>query len=294
MSSFQLSSFADEADARLLGQIEAMERHGISLIEMRGVDGKNVSELTDQEADAARKLLEDHGMALSSLGSPYGKYPIDQPFEAHMDSFKRGLELCHRLNTKRIRMFSFFMPKGDDPANWTGKVMEQLEQMICAAEDAGVKLYHENEKGIYGDTDARCLELLSAFKGRLGGIFDPANFIQCGVRPAEAMPALKPYIDYMHIKDAMLTDGAVVPAGCGDGHIAELLSALSDKADKMVLTLEPHLTVFEGLSQLQDEEVEHRYRYESRSAAYAAAVNALKGILTQLNYCEGGNGVWTK
>lgn len=294
MSSFQLSSFADEADASLNGQIEAMERHGLRLIEMRGVDGKNVSELTDAEADDARRRLEDHGMALSSLGSPYGKYPIEEPFGPHMDSFRRGLELCHRLNAKRIRMFSFFMPKEGDPAQWKNKVMDQLDEMLCAAADAGVELYHENEKGIYGDVDSRCLELLTAFKGRLHGIFDPANFIQCGVKPDEAMPSLKPYISYMHIKDAMLADGAVVPAGHGDGHVGELLEALSDQADHMILTVEPHLTVFEGLSKLQDEQVEHKYHYESRTAAYAAAVNALKDILTQLHYTEGGNGVWTR
>lgn len=294
MSSFQLSSFADEADASLKGQIEAMERHGVYLIEMRGVDGKNVSELTNEEADDARKRLEDHGMTLSSMGSPYGKYPIDQPFAAHMDSFRRGLEICRHLNAKRIRMFSFFMPKGGSPADWTNKVLDQLDEMLRAAEDAGIELYHENEKGIYGDVTERCLEILTAFKGRLGGIFDPANFIQCGVRPEEAMPVLKPYINYMHIKDAMLEDGAVVPAGCGDGHVSELLEALSDKADHMILTVEPHLTVFEGLNKLQDEKVEHKYHYESRPAAYAAAVNALKGILTQLHYTEGGNGVWTR
>ena len=92
----------------------------------------------------------------------------------------------------------------------------------------------------------------------------------------------------------MLENGAVVPAGCGDGHVSELLEALSDKADHMILTVEPHLTVFEGLNKLQDEKVEHKYRYESRTAAYAAAVDALKGILTQLHYTEGGHGVWTR
>lgn len=294
MSSFQLSSFADEADASLKGQIEAMERHGVFLLEMRGVDGKNVSELTDQEAGDARKMLEDHGMTLSAMGSPYGKYPIDQPFGAHMDSFRRGLEICRRLGARRIRMFSFYMPKQGNPADWKNKVMDQLDEMLRAAEDAGVELCHENEKGIYGDTDARCAELLTAFAGRLGGIFDPANFIQCGVRPEQAMPALKPFIRYMHIKDALLDSGAVVPAGCGDGHVCELLEALAGQAEHMVLTLEPHLTVFEGLNRLQDEKLEHRYHYESRAAAYAAAVNALKEILTSLHYTEGGNGVWTR
>ena len=220
MSSFQLSSFADEADASLKGQIEAMERHGVYLIEMRGVDGKNVSELTNEEADDARKRLEDHGMTLSSMGSPYGKYPIDQPFAAHMNSFRRGLEICRRLNAKRIRMFSFFMPKGGSPADWTNKVIDQLGEMLTAAEDAGIELYHENEKGIYGDTAKRCADILeSVGSDSLAAVFDPANFVQCGQKTyPDAYEMLKPYITYMHIKDAK-SDGSVVPAGSGCGEV---------------------------------------------------------------------------
>ena len=55
MVRFRLSAFADEADPSLKQQIEVLRRHGISLLEMRGVDGKNVSELSDAEAAEARR-----------------------------------------------------------------------------------------------------------------------------------------------------------------------------------------------------------------------------------------------
>lgn len=296
MAQYQLSAFADEADKMLAGQLEALKDNGITLIEMRGVDGKSVADLTDEEVGEARRRLVDAGVALSSLGSPYGKYPIDQPFDPHLEAFRRGLEITRRLGANRIRMFSFFMPREGckDPAAWRGKVIDQLGQMLDLADEAGVFLCHENEKGIYGDTDDRCLDLMQVYGDRMGCIFDPANFIQCGVRPIEAFPKLEKYIAYMHIKDALLENGAVVPAGQGDGHVGDILDRLAARADNMTLTLEPHLTVFDGLSALQDEKLNHKFSYPDKLTAFNAAVSALKDMLGKIGFTEGGNGTWTR
>ena len=296
MAQYQLSAFADEASRMLSEQLEAMKSNGISLIEMRGVDGKSVADLTDEEAKEAKRKLDDAGAALSSLGSPYGKYPIEQPFEAHLDAFKRGLEITKILGANRIRMFSFFMPREGDtnPASWRGKVIDQLGQMLDLADDAGIRLCHENEKGIYGDIDDRCVDLMEVYGDRMGCIFDPANFIQCGVKPIEAFPKLEKYITYMHIKDALLENGAVVPAGMGDGNVKDILDRLAAKADNMTLTLEPHLTVFDGLKNLQDEKLNHKFSYPDRLTAFNAAVSALKDILREIGFVEGGKGTWTR
>lgn len=295
MSSYQLSAFADEADQSLAVQLQALKDNRISLIEMRGVNGKSVAVLTDEEAREARRLMDDAGVSLSSMGSPFGKYPIEKPFDEHLDAFKRGLEICSVLGAKRIRMFSFHMPKdGSAPADWRGKVFDQLNIMLDLAKDAGIYLCHENEKGIYGDTDERCLDLMEAFGDRMGCIFDPANFIQCGVKPIEAFPKLEKYVTYMHIKDALMENGAVVPAGMGDGCVKDILDRLGAKADAMTLTLEPHLTVFDGLGALQDEKLNHKFSYPDKRTAFDAAVSALKNVLGQIGYSEGGEGKWTR
>ena len=296
MAQYQLSAFADEASRMLSEQLEAMKNNGIALIEMRGVDGKSVADLTDDEAKEAKRKLDDAGAALSSLGSPYGKYPIEQPFEAHLDAFKRGLEITKILGANRIRMFSFFMPREGDskPADWRGKVIDQLGQMLDLADDAGIRLCHENEKGIYGDIDDRCVDLMEVYGDRMGCIFDPANFIQCGVKPIEAFPKLEKYITYMHIKDALLENGAVVPAGMGDGNVKDILDRLAAHANNMTLTLEPHLTVFDGLSALQDEKLNHKFSYPDKLTAFNAAVTALKNLLTDIGFIEGGKGTWTR
>lgn len=270
---FQIAAFADEADGKITGQINAMKDNGINYLEIRGVDGENISDIPVQKAKEVRKQLDDNGIAVWSLGSPYGKIGIEDDFNSHLDKFKHGLELAEILGTKHIRMFSFYVP-ACDAEKYKDRVMSRLEQFILAAKGSGIILCHENEKGIYGDVATRCEEIHRTFP-ELKAVFDPANFIQCGQDTLKAWEMLNPYVEYMHIKDAM-ADGSVVPAGKGIGNIPELLKQYRGE----VLTLEPHLSVFDGLDKLEaGEKSKLRYCYPSSRIAFDAAVNALKELI---------------
>lgn len=270
---FQLAAFADEADGRICEQIRALKENGIPYLEIRGVDGQNISEISREKAREVRRLLDDANLAVWSLGSPYGKIGIDEPFGPHLDKFCYGLELAEILGASHIRMFSFYVPAGKAQA-YKEEVLRRLGQMIDAAKGSSAILCHENEKGIYGDTAARCEELHKAFP-KLKAVFDPANFIQCGQNTREAWEILAPYVEYMHIKDA-LEDGCVVPAGKGIGELPLLLQNYSGE----VLTLEPHLTVFDGFAALEAEEKSKmQYCYPTPRAAFDAAVQALKELI---------------
>lgn len=283
MAKFILSAFADEASPMLDEQLKALKEEGISLIELRGVDGKNVSALTLEEAAAVKAKLDAAGIRLSALGSPYGKANLGEAFDEHLALFRHGLDICKVLDCKRIRMFSFYPAQGVSPEDSREEVLRRLRIMLEMAEEAGIQLVHENEKGIYGDDTARNADLLDVFGDRLGFAFDPANFIQCGVNTLAAYEQLHERITYMHIKDAFLADGAVVCAGHGDGHVAEILRRLNaEREDEIILTVEPHLTVFDGLSALQDEELKHHESYPDSRTAFHAAVAALKDILATI------------
>ena len=93
------------------------------------------------------------------------------------------------------------------------------------------------------DIATRCADIHATIRSpHLRAAFDPANFIQCGVRPMdEAWPLLADVSTHIHIKDAVLADGHVVPAGEGDGQVEELLRALVQRGYRGYLTLEPHL-----------------------------------------------------
>lgn len=270
---FKLAAFADEADGRISEQIKAMKENGIEYLEIRCVDGENISDISKKKAKEVRSLFDDAGLAVWSLGSPYGKIGINDNFTSHLDKFKYGLELAEILGARHIRLFSFYVPSGDEE-RYRDEVMNRLEQFILAARDSGIILCHENEKGIFGDIALRCEEIHKAFP-QLKAVFDPANFIQCGQDTIEAWKKLAPYIEYMHIKDAM-ADGSVVPAGKGIGNLPYLLKNYNGN----VLTLEPHLSVFDGFDKLEaKEKTKMGYCYSTPRAAFDAAVSALKELI---------------
>lgn len=277
---FTLSAFADESSKAVVGQIDALRRNQIPYLEIRGVDGENIKDITRAKAREVRSMLDDAGLAVWSIGSPIGKHHLEQAFEPHFDDFKRVLEYADILGATRIRMFSFY-PAPDTSAEATREaVLEGLQKFLDATPDH-IVLCHENEKKIFGENTENCLAIHQTFP-KLRAVFDPANFIQCGVNTLEAWDALAPYVDYMHIKDAN-ADGVVVPAGKGIGNLPELIRRYGAMGGK-VMTLEPHLKVFSGLEKLEDGESvkEGVTLYRSNEEAFDAAVSALKSILATL------------
>ncbi|MDE7325248.1 MAG: sugar phosphate isomerase/epimerase [Lachnospiraceae bacterium] len=268
---FQLSAFADEAGSRLSEQISAMKDNRIPYLEIRGVDGCNIADLPKEKAREIRRQLDAEGLSVWSLGSPYGKIKITEDFAPHLEQFKRGLELADILGTGHIRIFSFYIP-AKEASLYRDKVMEHLSAFCNAAAGSGILLCHENEKGIYGDTASRCAEIHQEFPS-IKAVFDPANFIQCGQDTKAAWELLFPYVEYMHVKDA-LSDGCVVPAGKGIGNLPFLLANYKGE----VLTVEPHLSIFPGFEGLEGEQSgqNRKYIYPSGRAAFDAAVAALR------------------
>ncbi len=284
MARFLLSSFADEASPLLDEQFAASRRHGFRYIEVRGVDNRSIGEVTPAEAKELARRFEAAGMGVSAIGSPYGKIDITDPFEPHLEDMKRGLEVANILGAKQLRMFSFFMPAGENPDDYRTPVLDRLDAMLSAAAAAGVVCCHENEKDIYGDTLARTLDLLTTFQGRMEAVFDPANFLQCGQPALAAYEALEPFVRYIHIKDA-LADGTIVPAGEGEGQIAELLRRFANKPGDRFVTLEPHLMEFAGLGALEKNGasmLRHAYTFENNRQAFDCAAAALQKLLAGL------------
>ena len=252
MKTMNVYAFADEASGSIDKQIVAMKRNGLQGLEIRNVDGTNVSDITLEKAEEVHKKLSEAGLKVWSIGSPIGKIGIGDDFEAHMVKFKHTLEVAKALECKNIRLFSFFMPGNEEPEKYHDEVIRRLKAMVEAAKDSGIDLCHENEKDIYGDIAVRCKDVLDTVNSpALRAVFDPANFVQCGqVTYPEAYELLKPYVVYMHIKDA-LADGEVVPAGYGIGHVPEILKRLKESGYEGFLSLEPHLGSFSGLANLE-------------------------------------------
>lgn len=297
MARFVLTGFTDEYSPALSEQIKCCKELGLSGIDLRGIDGRNGTELSDSQAKALKAALDEEGLRVTCMGSPLGKISVTDPFEPQLALFARTLELCRILDVKRLRLFSFYIPKGEDPARYRGEVMKRLHAFVKAAQGSGVTLLHENEKGIYGDTADRCLDLLTEMDGGMQAIFDPANFVQCGENVLEAWEKLEYFVESLHVKDATNV-GFVVPAGYGVGELDKIIRRFSAKEGPRYLTCEPHLTLFAGREALDREEarLDGRFLYPDPKAAYRAAVDALKEILLKTHFAEekGEPGVWTR
>jgi len=252
MTDIIFSGFSDEACPGFEEQLQFVSSLGVKYIEVRGVDGKNVSELTEEEAIACKALLDKYGVGISSIGSPIGKIKITDDFEPHFEVYKNVVRTAKIFGTRNIRMFSFYMEDGQQETH-RDEVLARLKAFLDYAREQDMVLLHENEKGIYGDNAARCLDLMEElYCDNFKAVFDFANFIQVGQETLPAWDMLKKYTHYIHIKDAV--GQKVVPPGYGDGHLKEILADLISSGYQGFLSLEPHLSDFVGFSSLENEE----------------------------------------
>jgi sugar phosphate isomerase/epimerase len=238
-----LSGFADEISPDLDVQCATLDDLSVGHVEFRSVWNTNVLDLDDDQLARASKTLEAHRIQTSSIGSPIGKIAIGEDLEPHLVRFQRALHVAETLRAPYIRLFSFFIPTGSQPARHRDQVLKRMTVLTQAARGHDVVLLHENEKEIYGDIPERCLDLVESIGcDQLRLAWDPANFVQCGVRPfTDGYAMLRRYVEYIHVKDALMTSGRNVPAGEGDGEFPETLRALEADGFDGFFSLEPHL-----------------------------------------------------
>jgi sugar phosphate isomerase/epimerase len=238
-----LSGFVDEISPDFTEQCQVAKDLGLRYVELRSAWGTNILDLKVEQLAVMKDTLAAYDLEVSSIGSPIGKVFIDEPFAPHLDRMRHAADVARVFAAPYVRIFSFFLHPGADPAVHRKQVVDQMRALARVAEDADVVLLHENEKGIYGDLPARCLDIVrSVDSPYLRLAWDPANFVQVGVRPyTDGYAMLRPHVEYIQIKDARLADGTVVTAGNGDGEVARTLRALHHDGFDGFFSLEPHL-----------------------------------------------------
>jgi sugar phosphate isomerase/epimerase len=239
-----LSGFADEIDPDFTTQCKVASGLGLKFLEIRSAWGINILDLDDGQLETVQQVLTEYGLRVSSIGSPIGKIFVDEDFEPHLVRMERAAEVARRLGAPYIRLFSFFIRDGDNPDDHRDEVLRRMRALADVAERAGVVAVHENEKAIYGDIPRRCLDIVTSVGSpNLKLAWDPANFVQVGVRPfTEGYEFLRPHLDYIQIKDAYLATAEVDVAGAGDGEVRETIRALHADGFDGFFSLEPHLS----------------------------------------------------
>lgn len=243
----KISAFADEVSIVFDEQVEYLTKAGIKWIEIRFVDGKNITTLSDEEVMEVKEKLNKASIGVSAIASPIGKYAIDAPFEEHMNLFRRTVKIAQMLDAVMIRIFSFYGSENVDIEVCKEEVLRKLKAFSDEVKDTGISLVHENEAGIFGHSASNCEILMkNLYSDNFKAAYDPANFVW-GEKITDNIftcwPILKQYVSHIHIKDWKLgsKDIGSIP-GDGDGQIAELFKELADKGYNGFVTLEPHMS----------------------------------------------------
>jgi 3-dehydroshikimate dehydratase len=270
-----LAAFADEISPDLDAQIQTCRKYGITHVELRGVAGKNVLDFDRPMRADIKRRLADNGLAVIGIASPIGKVKLSEPFEPHFERFQIAVELAEFFDAPFIRVFSYYeaFPHGREEV--IHRMMKKVEyvQRYCPV------LLHENEKDIFGERGAQCLDLHRSIDSpKFRAAFDFANFVQAGEDPLDNWPLLKPYTVHIHVKDALRGSGKVMPAGEGDGHVGEILRDAYVSGYRGFLSLEPHLAAagqFSGFS---------------GTNLFGVAVEALRTVARENNIPLAGDG----
>ena len=239
-----LSGFIDEISPDFTEQCRTAAGLGLKYVELRSAWEINILDLKPGQLGAMKDTLATHDLQVSSIGSPIGKIFIDEDFPPHLERMRHAAEVAHLFGAPYIRIFSFFLRPGADPAEHREEVIARMRALARVAENADLTLLHENEKQIYGDVPRRCLDIVrSVDSPHLRLAWDPANFVQVGIKPyTDGYASLRRHVEYIQIKDAHAADGTVVPAGQGDGEIAQTVRALHHDGFDGFFSLEPHLS----------------------------------------------------
>jgi sugar phosphate isomerase/epimerase len=217
-----LSGFADESanQKTAIQQFCAFAAMGLQYYSLRFIDVgegvKNVMKLSKKEIQQIRHLEDEYGLNVSSIGSPIGKVKLKDvddgtknayvPFKKYLaDDVKKACELAHAFESRLIRGFSFYHPKGTDPREHLAQAVDQLGQIAEACHRSDLTFGLEIEANLVGQTGELLAEIQKQVKHpAMMLIFDAANILCQGYTAFDVFQqylAMKPYIGWMHIKD---------------------------------------------------------------------------------------------
>jgi len=278
-----LSGFADEAGGSVSEQIEALHSSGFKYIDIRSVNGYGIAELPVDQATMVRKVLDDSGILVQMLGSPVGKIDIEDDFSIDLNRLKHLARLAPILGTNAVRIFSYYNRSLRPHGQWREIVFERLLALRNSARALGLVLFHENERGIFGDSPSDVALIAAELRDGVSfkTIFDFDNYTQGGVNAWDAWLAVKADVDAFHLKDSL--NFSQVPVGQGDGHVEQILvDALSSGWDGP-LSVEPHLSHSGAVAATGPSGLENRaYKDMSEKERFVLASKAATALLTKI------------
>ena len=242
----KLSGFADEVSINFDEQLKFLSSINMKQIEIRFVDGENIVHASREKLQLIRTKLHESGIDVSAIASPIGKIKIDEAFEPHLEMFKRAVEIASFLDTKLIRVFSYYAPENGKIDDYRDAVMERMSKKAEILAGTDLMMAHENESDVFGYNATNCVDIIKTVNSQnLTLVYDPANFVwgsNITNNVEICWPVMKPYVSHIHIKDWKLgsNDTGSLP-GEGDAQIELLIKELAGINYTGFVSLEPHM-----------------------------------------------------
>ncbi|HEX8550797.1 MAG TPA: sugar phosphate isomerase/epimerase [Abditibacteriaceae bacterium] len=276
-----VSAFADEAGGDCAQQIKSLQRADLKHIDIRGIEGHNITTLPLDTAREIKKQLEDGGIAVNMFGSPIGKIDINDDLQGDIDRLRHLGELAPVLDCRAVRIFSFYNKAERPHIEWHAKSLSRLETLLDEAEKLGLVLFHENERHIFGDLCEDVLHIAPLRGDNFKLIFDFDNYNQSGENAWENWQRLADVTDAIHLKDSV--NGQHTPVGLGGGYVREILIDAIARGWSGPLSIEPHLShsgavAATGPSGVANEQFAKLPAPESFHVAAETAMNLLREI----------------
>jgi sugar phosphate isomerase/epimerase len=267
-----ISACSDEISTDLATALDVLEREDIHHVDIRGIWGGNVTDLSDEQAAQAQRMLKERGFTVTALSTPVGKTRITDDFGPEVARFSRALELAQRFEAPYLRVFSFYASE-EAAVTYRSEALRRLRQLCEMAEPYGVVIAHENEEGGFcAWRPEECLAFHQELPDNFRALFEPCSFTVMNYDAyTEALPLLRPYIVYVHLRDTKRGTTEYSAVGEGDVGWSNILADLKQHNFKGYLTLEPHLGW--GRKETTD---------EIRTANFARATKALRETLAKI------------
>lgn len=214
-----IAAITDEFSPDLEVAAEAMSKIGMTGAELRVLGDKNIMDLTDEELDRAKRILDGKGLQVISIASPLLKCvlpdspEIDSRFQHDIFASKhtyedqprlaaRAFEIAHRTGAKIIRVFSYW--RTIEPLKCFDRIVAALGELAEKASKEDLIIGLENEQACNLATGAEAAAALKAVEHpNLKLVWDPANALVSGENPFPYGYRLVPAnrIAHVHAKD---------------------------------------------------------------------------------------------
>jgi sugar phosphate isomerase/epimerase len=243
-----LSAFADEAAEDVDGQISAIKAGGLKMIDLRNLDGYNITAVPLDHAKGVKQKLDKAGIAVGMFGSPIGKIDIAEDFSIDAQRLEHLGKLADIFGCRKVRIFSYFNAHNRPMHEWAAETLRRLGALKAQAARLKLQLFHENEHLIFGDYIWRVETIARALRDdappgspkTFATIFDFDNYNQCGMDPWTAWERLRDVTDGFHLKDSD-KNCQHTPIGTGAGRAKDILADAIKRGWTGHLANEPHL-----------------------------------------------------